>query len=51
MTQLTNPFAPTLSLPYLALLNDVVERFINRYLVKRYPLAFGSWRRVIVIQS
>ncbi|KAM6494107.1 hypothetical protein JOM56_010468 [Amanita muscaria] len=43
---LTGPFAQTLALPYFTLLDDVVERFVKWHLVKRYPLIFGSWRRV-----
>ncbi|KAF8635855.1 hypothetical protein AX15_000047 [Amanita polypyramis BW_CC] len=49
VSPLTDPFARNLSLPYLALLDDVVERFVNRDLVKRYPLIFGPWRRVTLL--
>lgn len=31
---LTDPFSPILSLPYQALLDAAVERFVNRDLVK-----------------
>ncbi|PFH53389.1 hypothetical protein AMATHDRAFT_84027 [Amanita thiersii Skay4041] len=47
---LADPFAQRLSLPFLALLDDAVGRFVSWHLVKRYPLAFGSWRRQLDVE-
>ncbi|KIY72511.1 hypothetical protein CYLTODRAFT_486344 [Cylindrobasidium torrendii FP15055 ss-10] len=39
----SSPFAKSLALPFLALLDNIVARFVTWHLVKRYPLAFGTW--------
>ncbi|KAK2459675.1 hypothetical protein APHAL10511_008320 [Amanita phalloides] len=51
MSPLADPFSPILSLPYQTLLDAAVERFVNRDLVKRYPLIFGFWRRQLDIEA
>ncbi|KAF8914919.1 hypothetical protein CPB85DRAFT_1499107 [Mucidula mucida] len=45
------PFARNLPLPGLALLDNVLTRFVSWHLVKRYPLAFGTWHKVRITLS